>query len=91
MTRAIAEQARSAVAVADLVLFVVDAKAGITPGDEEIAQILREAHKPTLVVANKLDDPAHEVLAARAAPPRPRRPDPALGLHGHGTATSSTR
>ena len=42
ITRSIADQARSAVAEADLVLFVVDAQIGITPGDEEIAQILRE-------------------------------------------------
>src|SRR5262245_46435904 len=35
LTRSIAEQARAAVATADLVLFVVDARAGITPGDEE--------------------------------------------------------
>ena len=41
ITRAIAEQARAAVEEADLVLFVVDARAGITPGDEEIAEILR--------------------------------------------------
>src|SRR3954447_23937154 len=54
MTRAIADQARAAVADADLVLFVVDAKAGISPGDEEIAQILRESRKPTLVLANKI-------------------------------------
>ena len=42
LTRSIADQARAAVAEADLVLFVVDARAGVTPGDEELAQILRE-------------------------------------------------
>ena len=63
LTRAIVEQARTAVADADLVLFVVDAKAGITPGDSEIAQILRESHKPTLVLANKIDDPAQDAIA----------------------------
>ncbi|HEY1479668.1 MAG TPA: GTPase, partial [Gaiellales bacterium] len=42
ITRQIAEQARAAIAEADLVLFVVDARIGITPGDEELAQILRE-------------------------------------------------
>src|SRR5512133_2048964 len=57
ITRSIADQAHAAVTEADLVLFVVDAKAGITPGDQEIAQILREARKPTLVLANKIDDP----------------------------------
>src|SRR5471032_1076837 len=45
ITRSIAVQAREAVAEADLVLFVVDAQVGITPGDEEVAQILREAKK----------------------------------------------
>src|ERR671929_2155201 len=46
ITRSIAEQARAAVEEADLVLFVVDAKAGVTPGDEEIAEILRAVRKP---------------------------------------------
>ena len=85
MTRAIAEQARSAVEEADLVLFVVDAKAGITPGDEEIAQILRESHKPTLVLANKLDDPKHDVLAHELHRLGLGEPIPLSGLHGHGT------
>src|SRR4051812_49636155 len=37
ITRSVADQARAAVAEADLVLLVVDARAGITPGDEELA------------------------------------------------------
>jgi len=85
MTRAIGEQARSAVEEADLVLFVIDARAGITPGDEEIAQILRESHKPTLVLANKLDDPKHDVLAHDLHRLGLGDPVPLSGLHGHGT------
>jgi GTPase len=85
MTRAIGEQARSAVEEADLVLFVIDAKAGITPGDEEIAQMLRESHKPTLVLANKLDDPMHDVLAHDLHRLGLGDPIPLSGLHGHGT------
>src|SRR5213080_4041685 len=46
ITRSIAEQAREAVAEADLVVFITDARAGVTPGDEEIAAILRAARKP---------------------------------------------
>src|SRR5207248_612240 len=46
VTRAIADQAREAVEDADLVLFLVDARAGVTPGDEELAAILRAAKKP---------------------------------------------
>jgi GTPase len=41
MTKSIAAQAQQAVSEADLVLFVVDARAGVTPGDEEVADILR--------------------------------------------------
>src|SRR5881398_2521980 len=62
LTRSIAVQAREAIAEADLVLFVVDARAGITPGDEEVADILRRARKPVILLANKIDDPAHESL-----------------------------
>ena len=58
MTQAIASQARAAIEEADVVLFVVDARAGITPGDEEIAQILRSSRRPVVVVANKIDDAA---------------------------------
>ena len=85
LTRAIGEQARAAVAEADLVLFVVDAKAGISPGDEEIAQILRETHKPTLVIANKIDDPAQDVLAYELHRLGLGDPIPISGLHGYGT------
>ena len=85
ITRAIGEQARIAVADADLVLFVVDAKAGITPGDQEIAQILRESRKPTLVLANKIDDPAQDVLALDLPRLGLGDPIPVSGMHGHGT------
>jgi len=84
VTRSIAEQAREAVGEADLVLFVVDAQIGITPGDEEVAQILREAHKPVLVLANKIDDPRHEALALELHRLGLGDPIPISGLHGHG-------
>jgi GTP-binding protein len=85
LTRAIGEQARAAIEEADLVLFVVDAKAGITPGDEEVAQILRETHKPTLVLANKIDDPAQDVLAYELSRLGLGDPIPVSALHGYGT------
>jgi GTP-binding protein len=85
ITRSIADQAREAVADADLVLFVLDARAGITPGDEEVAQILREARKPVLVLANKIDDPRNEALALELHRLGLGDPIPISGLHGHGT------
>jgi GTP-binding protein len=85
ITRQIAEQARSAIREADLVLFVVDARAGTTPGDEELAQILRESRKPVLVVANKIDDPAQESLALEFHRLGFGEPFPVSGLHGSNT------
>jgi GTP-binding protein len=85
ITRSIADQAREAVGEADLVLFVVDAQLGITPGDEEVAQILREARKPVLVLANKIDDPRQDALALELHRLGLGDPIPISGLHGHGT------
>jgi GTP-binding protein len=85
ITRQIAEQARAAIGEADLVLFIVDARAGITPGDEELAQILREAKKDVLVVANKIDDPSQESLALEFHRLGFGDPFPISGLHGSNT------
>ncbi|HEV2591316.1 MAG TPA: ribosome biogenesis GTPase Der [Gaiellaceae bacterium] len=82
MTRSIADQARAAIAESDLVLFVVDARAGVTPGDEELAQILRESHKPVLVLANKVDHPSQEGLAHEFHGLGFGEPFPVSGLHG---------
>src|SRR5437762_5647815 len=85
MTRSIAEQAKQAVAEADLVLFVVDASAGVTPGDEEVADILRRARKPVLLIANKIDDLAQEHLALDLHRLGLGDPRPLSALHGHGS------
>src|SRR5450830_1050207 len=63
LTRAIAEQARAAIAEADVIVFLVDATLGVTTGDEEVAEILRTARKPVLLTANKIDDPSQEIRA----------------------------
>ena len=85
LTRSIAVQAQEAVAAADLVLFVVDARAGVTPGDEEVAEILRRARKPVLLIANKIDDPAQDSLALDLHRLGLGDPIPLSALHGHGT------
>src|SRR5881398_1208421 len=85
LTRSIAVQAREAIAEADLVLFVVDAKAGITPGDAEVADILRRTRKPVLLIANKIDDPAQDSLALDLHRLGLGDPMPLSALHGHGT------
>ncbi|NLI91745.1 MAG: ribosome biogenesis GTPase Der [Peptococcaceae bacterium] len=62
------QQAEIAVDEADVVLFLVDAKAKVTPDDEQIAKYLRKSGKPILLVANKVENftnfevEAHEYL-----------------------------
>jgi GTP-binding protein len=85
MTRSIRAQAEQAMAEADLVLFLVDVRAGITPGDEEVADILRRSHKPVLLLANKIDDPAQDSLAFELHRLGLGDPIPISALHGHGT------
>jgi GTPase len=85
ITRQVAEQARRAVDEADLILFVVDARTGITPGDEEIADILRRARKPVVVLANKVDDPRRDLDAVEFHALGLGEPVPVSALHGHGT------
>lgn len=81
----IASQARQAVEEADLVLLVVDATAGVTPGDEELAEILRRSRRPVIVVANKLDDPRRDADALEFHRLGLGDPFPLSALHGHGT------
>jgi GTP-binding protein len=85
IARQVAEQARTAVAEADLILFVVDARAGVTPGDEELAAILRRARKPVIVLANKIDDPAADALAYEFSRLGLGDPVPVSAAHGYGT------
>ena len=49
-------QAQAALEEADVILFMVDVAVGVTPSDEEIADRLRGARKPVLVVSNKADN-----------------------------------
>jgi GTP-binding protein len=63
LDRAVRAQALAAVEEADLILLVVDGKVGIHPLDEKLAEVLRKADKPFLLVVNKMDnlpdDPGH--------------------------------
>jgi len=78
-------QAERAIAEADVILFVVDARAGIVPEDRAIADVVRRARAPVLVTANKVDgeslEPsAHEFYALGFGDPMP-----VSALHGRGT------
>jgi GTPase len=60
----ILEQVVKAVAEADVLLVVVDGRAGITPPDEELLPLLRKSGRPLWVAVNKIDSSTHEPLAA---------------------------
>jgi len=56
-------QAEAAIQEADLILFLTDAQSGLTGADREIADLLRRAEKPVLLVANKADSESREQQA----------------------------
>src|SRR5918997_675863 len=58
------EQARLAISEADVIVFVVDAAAGLTPADAEAAELLRAAKSPLLVAVNKADNEKRELEGA---------------------------
>lgn len=49
-------QAELAIEEADLIIFMVDARSGITAADEDLADLLRRTHKPVVLAANKADN-----------------------------------
>lgn len=82
---AVQEQAREAMAGADAVVLVGDARAGLRAGDAELAALLRGAEVPVLVAANKIDRPADAPLAAEFHKLGLGEPHPVSAAHGHWT------
>ncbi|MBI3670602.1 MAG: ribosome biogenesis GTPase Der [Acidobacteria bacterium] len=62
--REILRQAQVAIAAADQLVLVVDARAGMTPLDADLARLLRRTGKRLAIAANKVDTPAQSALAA---------------------------
>jgi GTP-binding protein len=58
------EQTKLAIEEADIVLFLLDSRDGLTPADQEIAGMLRRENKTVFFIINKVDGPRHESLAA---------------------------
>jgi len=64
LTAQVRRAAEEAFCDSDLLLFVVDAKEGLSPIDAELARALRKSRKPVVLVINKIDNEKHEALAA---------------------------
>jgi GTP-binding protein len=81
----IRDQARAALADAQVALLVVDARAGLRPGDHEIADLLRRFDGPVVVAANKVDSVRDEPLAAEFHGLGLGEPIPVSAAQGLGT------
>ena len=63
LPRQVRHAVEEAIHDSDLLLFLVDAKDGLSPLDQELAQMLRKSQKPVVLVINKIDSEKHENLA----------------------------
>jgi GTPase len=63
LSESVFEQAQLAIQEADVIVFMLDSRSGITPVDQEIAELLRRTRKPLVVVANKADNTKQELMA----------------------------
>ncbi|MCW3835465.1 ribosome biogenesis GTPase Der [Sphingomonas canadensis] len=82
-------QTESAVREADVALFLVDARAGVTPLDEEIARWLRSAGTPVVLAANKAEGRAGEAGVIEAMALGLGEPVPISAEHGEGVGDLS--
>jgi GTP-binding protein len=84
--RSVALQAEVAIDLADVVMLVVDSTVGATSTDERVVQLLRKSGKPTILVANKVDDARGEADAAALWGLGVGEPIAVSALHGRGVA-----
>ncbi|MFD1539898.1 ribosome biogenesis GTPase Der [Nonomuraea guangzhouensis] len=82
MNLRIADQARVAVELADVIVFVVDATVGATDADETVGSVLRQSGKPVILAANKVDNQQLELEAASLWALGLGEPQPVSALHG---------
>jgi len=85
MAARVAAQAEVAAAAADAVVLVVDALVGPTEADLAVIRVLRQAGKPVVLCANKVDDVRGEMEAASLWSLGLGEPWPVSALHGRGT------
>ena len=78
-------QTLRAIEEADVLLLVVDARAGLLPGDAEAAEVLRQSRTPVLLVANKVDHPTHMDGIYEFHALGLGEPLPVSAMHGIGT------
>jgi GTP-binding protein len=85
LARSVQAQAKAAIDEAELIVLVVDARAGLGPGDADLADLLRRSSRPVLVAANKIDRAEDEPIAAELHKLGLGEPLPVSAAHGLGT------
>jgi GTPase len=83
--REIRQQAEMAIEEADLVVFLLDSRDGITAADREVAEVLRRSSRPVVVAANKADNEARRQASVEFHELGLGDPYPISALHGTGT------
>ncbi|HLB29036.1 MAG TPA: ribosome biogenesis GTPase Der, partial [Dehalococcoidia bacterium] len=91
LTTLVRRQVETALDEADVILFMVDAKEGMTAADREIGQLLREAGRPLLILANKADNEARLQAAQEFYELALGEPIPISAHHGLGVAEALDR
>jgi GTP-binding protein len=86
LTGRMQEQTEAAIAAADGVLFLVDARAGVTPSDRAFADLVRRSGKPTIVIANKSEGRSAEAGRLEAYELGLGEPVAVSAEHGEGLA-----
>jgi len=61
ITSLVGDQAQIAIEQADVIIFMVDGKSGLSGADEQVANLLRRTTKPILLAVNKIDEPHEEM------------------------------
>jgi GTPase len=85
LDRSVSSQSERAIADAAVVLLVVDTTIGITEDDARVAALVRRLHRPTLVVANKVDGESRDADMWAFSRLGLGDPHPVSALHGRGT------
>jgi len=84
LTARMQEQTEAAIALADALMFVIDARAGLTPNDRAFADFARRANKPVVLVANKSEGKHGEAGAMESYALGLGDPIPISAEHGEG-------
>ena len=87
LTVQVRSAADAAMRESDLILFVVDAQAGLNPIDQELAKLLRKSKRPVVLVVNKIDHEKHEDLESDFAQLGFDTSIPISSAHGRGIST----